>query len=610
MCLDALVSNLYRQKTDWQFSTEQAVEFQTLKACLKDEGASTAAVVLVARDKLLSAITPLVPAMEQRVHQLAAQGDQNTTTVIEELRQNQRESSRLTDETTKTVDGLATAMKELRATILKDSESKKARRIIDSLQFPEIRARQAAIDSAAYDTFKWIFRDQKTAFKSWLQSEDDLFWVTGKAGSGKSTLMKFLAEEKLTHSFLRCWAQPLELCFVEVYFWYAGTPIQKSEDGLLRTILYQILFKAPELVQSILPKRWDSSMAADAVWTRQELSQSLKAIAAWKDLPYEFCIFIDGLDEYQGDHLRLVCQLQELAACSNIKMCVSSRPWNVFNEAFGKLAGRIRLEELAKDDIQEYVTKELQQRATESGQVKALVRAIVRKAQGVFLWVYLVVRSVLHGFVEGDTVATLRGRVEVLPSDLFEYFKLILARIDPIYRNRTMQALKLATLIDDIPSYTAWNESFLSFWMLKQSNPSMDDSNFALKQSPVHLSNVELEAAFQDTQKALIAWTRDLLCLPRFCRPFIPVQKTDENPLDEKLSETPAPSHRNEDALSEGLARNLAVKDFIRQRVQPLHRTVFDFLRTEEVQNLLDCGVPDHFRGPNSWPMSSWQSSR
>ncbi len=49
-------------------------------------------------------------------------------------------------------------------------------------------------------------------------------------------------------------------------------------------------------------------------------------------------LLIDGLDEFHGDHLQqlnLIDLLYDLIRLSsNVKMCVSSRPWNIFANAF------------------------------------------------------------------------------------------------------------------------------------------------------------------------------------------------------------------------------------------------------------------------------------
>jgi len=90
--------------------------------------------------------------------------------------------------------------------------------ILSSLYFTDMSARERAIDSSYNDTFGWIFDEQVTERQSyyernicismsrWLEHEYGMFFIVGKAGSGKSTLMRFLARHKRTNALLQNWA--------------------------------------------------------------------------------------------------------------------------------------------------------------------------------------------------------------------------------------------------------------------------------------------------------------------------------------------------------------------------------------------------------------------
>ena len=68
-----------------------------------------------------------------------------------------------------------------------------------------------------------------------------MFWVCGKAGSGKSILMKFLSDDSWTLGCLQGRKPDRPLMSAEHYFWYAASSMQKSPCGLLRSFLHQIL---------------------------------------------------------------------------------------------------------------------------------------------------------------------------------------------------------------------------------------------------------------------------------------------------------------------------------------------------------------------------------
>lgn len=93
--------------------------------------------------------------------------------------------------------------------------------------------REDQIQEACGKTFDWIFADDATCFKKWLLSGSGAFWVNGKACSGKSTLMKFLAHHSETKQLLHRWAGNERLVFVTHFFWSSGLGTQKSRLGLL-----------------------------------------------------------------------------------------------------------------------------------------------------------------------------------------------------------------------------------------------------------------------------------------------------------------------------------------------------------------------------------------
>ena len=84
--------------------------------------------------------------------------------------------------------------------------------MLESLHFSGIWARQKSIAIAHSATYEWIFEserekdDSHLGFMQWLMSQNGIFWINGKAGSGKSTLMKFVANHPQTMQGLQRWA--------------------------------------------------------------------------------------------------------------------------------------------------------------------------------------------------------------------------------------------------------------------------------------------------------------------------------------------------------------------------------------------------------------------
>lgn len=163
-------------------------------------------------------------------------------------------------------------------------ESKRERQrelFLQSLFFPEIHERQNTIHSAAPRTFDWILNPRgnpsQSSFRIWLTQDTSTYWVCGKAGSGKSTLMAYIVEQEETRRALQLWSQHRELYILSFFFWLPGSELQRSTIGLLRSILYQICQARPDLIEiimkglsigpEVLPK-WTEKYLSAAVFSR------------------------------------------------------------------------------------------------------------------------------------------------------------------------------------------------------------------------------------------------------------------------------------------------------------------------------------------------------
>ena len=145
--------------------------------------------------------------------------------------------------------------------------------IINSLFYPEIFSRQEHVQQkfdGIEDSYDWIFDESRpeeqlerwlehnflegftptwTGFGSWLRYEHGAYWIHGKAGSGKSTLMSQICNSNRTREMLAEWCPARRLLTPTFFFWNTGNQLQKSVNGLLRSLLYQIISECPELAQ-------------------------------------------------------------------------------------------------------------------------------------------------------------------------------------------------------------------------------------------------------------------------------------------------------------------------------------------------------------------------
>ncbi|KAI7521978.1 hypothetical protein KC331_g19495, partial [Hortaea werneckii] len=311
-------------------------------------------------------------------------------------------------------------------------------------------ARYKSITKAYKTTCSWIFEDDGP-FQQWLTISDKTFWVSGKAGSGKSTFMKFLANHPTTKSGLQQWSEGRRLVIADHYLWNPGAPLQKSKEGLLRNLLFQILRQCPDLIETAFPSRSSSTDFANQYadpWTESELADTLDLIVSHQSQSTSFCFFLDGLDEYSDPTLDLIRDLEHLSTRPHVKLCVSSRPWNEFKQAYGQIPDHnLTLQQLTRTDIKNYIVGKLindplfTQLAPGAEYITAIKKKILNRAQGVFLWVHLVIRDLLQGLAEGDDTKQLEMRLEALPSDLDFFFRRMLYTLSPVRRRQAARAL-------------------------------------------------------------------------------------------------------------------------------------------------------------------------
>ncbi|KAK7994616.1 hypothetical protein PG991_016204 [Apiospora marii] len=228
--------------------------------------------------------------------------------------------------------------------------TEKEHAIIKTLNFEARTFRYGGIAEAHEKTFQWIFEDfstinpeKKTSnYLEWLRHGDGIFWISGKPGAGKSTLMKFISQHKKTKEALSTWSHGKPVILASHFFWAAGTSMQKSRQGLLRTLLFDILRQQPGLIKQLCPERWEQSTEQIRLedWGIPELSRILQRIGHLKSLEAKMCFFVDGLDEYEGDHVEFCETIQKLSSSPHVKVCAASRPWNAFEDSFGRVISR------------------------------------------------------------------------------------------------------------------------------------------------------------------------------------------------------------------------------------------------------------------------------
>ncbi|KAF1973645.1 hypothetical protein BU23DRAFT_639374 [Bimuria novae-zelandiae CBS 107.79] len=211
-------------------------------------------------------------------------------------------------------------------------------------------------------------------------------------------------------------------------------------------------------------------------------------------------------------------------------------------DAYGKKDDcRLFLKELNKPDMERYVQDLLGRRvdfkSLEASHEEAsdLLDEIVQRSQGVFLWVYLVVRSLIDGLRNADRMSQLHERLRSLPSDLEDYFRHIFLSLDDFCRQPRSHMFQVAIA-------SCRPLSPLAYWYL---DAHEDDPTMTLS---------------------------------------MPCEATSEQSIYDKEIAT----RRRIDGRSKGLLEITPPSWWgLASRVEFLHWTVRDFLMTSEMQAIL-----------------------
>ncbi|KAH7320727.1 hypothetical protein B0I35DRAFT_450457 [Stachybotrys elegans] len=287
--------------------------------------------------------------------------------------------------------------------------------LLESLSFLKINARRNAISHVEKETCKWFLDLPK--YKRWLGNQRDaastgFLWLHGKAGAGKSTMMKFLDA--------RARKSRLGTNVVSFFFHARGDSLQKSVDGLYRSLLYDTLNALPDLQSvlddtTIIPSTQRACPDRDAL---KELLRNAIQRLGQRSLTY----FIDALDECDENDARdMVEFLRTLTEESTeLRICFSSRPYPCIETEPDFVLER---EAGHENDLEKYLSKNLKapKRLHDS-----LRQEILDKAKGVFLWVVLVVKILNDESRNG--IPNLRQRLKKIPAELGELFKEMLTR--------------------------------------------------------------------------------------------------------------------------------------------------------------------------------------
>lgn len=294
---------------------------------------------------------------------------------------------------------------------------------MESLVFKEMDARFVDVHPNLVGTCEWL--PETPEHRRWMDPElmsthHGIFWVKGKAGAGKSTLMKHAS----TRAEARCSARQHVLNF---FFHARGGSLEISTDGLFRSLLHQLLEKVPAVFDSLNKRRL--SLAERQGWSSTLLKDTFREAVLSLDQHQVTC-YIDAMDECRQSDIESIIQYFDNLGDALVldgkasHVCLSSRHYpNLGSSKSVELV--LENQQGHDEDVRRYIKQRL---LVDGYDLRLdLAELIESKASGVFLWFVLVVALVNQDGRNGHATEIYQ-RLDQIPTGLSDLFNEVIER--------------------------------------------------------------------------------------------------------------------------------------------------------------------------------------
>lgn len=291
--------------------------------------------------------------------------------------------------------------------------------------------------------------------------------------------MKYVYQDDKTKEELSQWADGKDLVLIGYFFFDRGDKDQKSREGMLRSILHQVLSTRRDIIPKIFGQFFGNNLPLPqrfTAWTNLS-SALISMLDHLRDS--KICLFLDGLDEYRmidrvdeyteeemdliydgtnedeawgrstwitDGHREIAQFLRRFKNRGNVKVCISSRELVVFEQEFRSFP-RLQVHEHTAESIAQYCEGRLTDEAPDLTDYSDFVSLITGKSRGVFLWVRLIVDMLVNGKADGNSNEELLKTLDNLPPRLGGKDGLYMRMMQNIKREYLPESKRLFQLV-------------------------------------------------------------------------------------------------------------------------------------------------------------------
>lgn len=235
-------------------------------------------------------------------------------------------------------------------------------------------------------TCNWILKN--ATFNDWLQDtrrKPRVLWINGNAASGKSILSSFV----INHMAQLGWS-------CQYFFIRFEDNKKRTLNNMMRSLACQLARSIPEYAKRLRQLQVTGADLKTAdfqslwLWLYQ---RSLVTLGIKRPLFW----IIDGVDEAENPESIVRVFLKLYSATIPIRVLVVSRPTHEISSSFQKLQKQIHSDKIHiegnQEDVLSYITNEMDL-AGESPYREDIIRQILEKAHGNFLWARFAVEKI------------------------------------------------------------------------------------------------------------------------------------------------------------------------------------------------------------------------